>query len=268
MMDKNLEYRQMLNLNLQRRQAANRSYSLRAFARDLKISPTSLSLIFSGKQGISISKATHICEVLNLTSEEKSIFLLSVESSHGRSQAVRKAATKKLFVAKNNFKKSQDDSLLTEWLFIPILEYLRNHSDCTLLKLSKVFNISSAYGEIVTSSLIEKKVLSYSRGKWRVHPNYLSFGGSIPSVNVRQFHKESMARAVQSMEEQSLNDRIMSSTIFSINPKLKEAAFKELLEFRRKFCIDNSAKEKEQDAQVYCLGIQFFRTHKEVSNEL
>lgn len=75
----NLEpaYRSILAAELKERQRRNSSYSLRAFARTLGISPTMLSQVLQGKRPITIQSAIKIVEALPLSEEERRRFLNS-----------------------------------------------------------------------------------------------------------------------------------------------------------------------------------------------
>ena len=59
-------YQDILKAELEKRQRANARYSLRAFARDLGVSPSNLSEILQRKAGLSRIKAQEIAKKLNL----------------------------------------------------------------------------------------------------------------------------------------------------------------------------------------------------------
>ena len=68
----------VLRAELERRQAANARYSLRAFARDLGISHTLLSLIASGKRALSEELARKIIATSKLPKNERDIMALGL----------------------------------------------------------------------------------------------------------------------------------------------------------------------------------------------
>lgn len=55
----------------------NPGYSLRAFARDLKISPQLLSNVINGKRGLSADLAVRVAKTLGLSEFEKTVFTTS-----------------------------------------------------------------------------------------------------------------------------------------------------------------------------------------------
>lgn len=221
-----------------------------------------MSLILSGKQGLSLSKATLIAERLGLTDKEQEVFLCSVESQHGRSKALRKIASQKLALAEFKFEKQQVQ-ILKNWLVLPILDYLRTHPLTSLRTLEDIFEISPYSLHKLIDYLTDHKILMFKKGHWIVKKNFLAFGDDIPSNDVRQYHKETLARAARALEEQTMNERLISSTVFNIDPLQKAQAFQVLSDFRRKFCVDFYPSQKREDqSEVYCLSIQFFKTHR------
>ena len=90
------DYRTRLKDELELRQGRNAFYSLRAFARDLGLSPARLSEILAGKKGLSAPAAHDVAQRLELDSDESSLFVLSAEGLHGRSRTSKTSAQAKL----------------------------------------------------------------------------------------------------------------------------------------------------------------------------
>src|SRR5262249_6676984 len=63
---------------LARKTSRNPSYSLRAFARDLRVSHTYLSLVMSGKKTLAPKRAILFPRLLGLDSREEEAFLAAV----------------------------------------------------------------------------------------------------------------------------------------------------------------------------------------------
>lgn len=80
--------RVILQQTLFTKQQKNKRYSLRAFARDLKISPSFLSEVLNGKYGISKQLAGQIADRLGFNSEENQHFcsLADLEVTDSRSK--------------------------------------------------------------------------------------------------------------------------------------------------------------------------------------
>lgn len=89
-------YRHYLQSEFENRRTRNPSYSLRAFARDLEMSPSRLSEAVNGKRGISSEIAAMLVRAIGLDGIDAEIFLLSVEAEHSRSEQRKLAARGKL----------------------------------------------------------------------------------------------------------------------------------------------------------------------------
>jgi transcriptional regulator with XRE-family HTH domain len=71
-------YIECLNSAWAKRQQRNPAYSLRAFARDLEISPTGISLILNKKRPLTLERAINWAEKLQMNEDEKAVFLEAV----------------------------------------------------------------------------------------------------------------------------------------------------------------------------------------------
>lgn len=82
-------YRTFLTDELSHRKTRNPRYSLRAFARDLKVDPSFLSRLLSGKADPSVNLSVKIVQRLNLSDVEKRRFIASIVDD--RQRAITKA---------------------------------------------------------------------------------------------------------------------------------------------------------------------------------
>lgn len=81
--------RVILQQTLQSKQKKNSRYSLRAFARDLRVSPSFLSEVLNGKYGISRQLARQIAERLGFDAKESAHFceLADLEVTESRTRS-------------------------------------------------------------------------------------------------------------------------------------------------------------------------------------
>ena len=86
--------RVILQQTLFSKQQKNRRYSLRAFARDLKISPSFLSEVLNGKYGISKQLAGQIADRLGFNNEEIQHFCSLADLEVTDSRSKRRSDTK------------------------------------------------------------------------------------------------------------------------------------------------------------------------------
>lgn len=77
-MSNSTDYREILRLEFNLRRFRNPKYSLRAFARDCKISPSRFSEVFNEHNHLSISSGLRIVEYLGLTPQMAKSFIDSI----------------------------------------------------------------------------------------------------------------------------------------------------------------------------------------------
>jgi uncharacterized protein (TIGR02147 family) len=85
-----------LKEQLAERAKANPSYSLRAFARKLELSPGGLSLILARKKRFSAERAVGIARALELDAKESEYFVLLNQFTHAKNEAYRTLILEKL----------------------------------------------------------------------------------------------------------------------------------------------------------------------------
>lgn len=88
------DYCTFLKDELHRRTLINKSYSLRAFARDLSMSPSQLSEVMNKKRGLSPSKAVDVAKAMELDEFDTEYFVELVQAKHARSKTARVEAEK------------------------------------------------------------------------------------------------------------------------------------------------------------------------------
>ncbi|MEI8024764.1 MAG: hypothetical protein WCI18_00315 [Pseudomonadota bacterium] len=92
-MSKSIDYREMLRLEFNLRRIRNPKYSLRAFARDCKISASRFSEVFNEHNHLSISSGQRIVQYLGLSAQMTQNFLDSIIKESRKSDG-RKGAQK------------------------------------------------------------------------------------------------------------------------------------------------------------------------------
>lgn len=89
-------YQTVLRDELEYRKSRNPGYSLRAFARDLAMAPSSLTEVLGGTKGISLPKARKLARKLGLREDLREVFVLSARAQHARATVDRETATQQL----------------------------------------------------------------------------------------------------------------------------------------------------------------------------
>lgn len=255
-------YHDLLNEELERRRHINGSYSLRAFARDLGIPVSRLSMIMNKKEGLSVKKAQGIAEALRLDEQKKQWFCDSVGSMHARSNKEREAFKKKIQGYKSKAKTYSNLQLeyfkvISDWWHFAILEltYLadfKNDPDwiASMLDISKK-DVIEAIERMKELDLVEEK-----DGKLIDVFKFLATPSDTPSMSLKKFNTQLMKKAMEALYERDINEREMASNIFAVR-KDKVPEFKEKLRtFRRE--LESEASSLTNKDSVYCLNMNFY----------
>lgn len=91
-----LSYQAILVEEFEYRKSRNSGYSLRAFARDLAMAPSSLNEVLNGTKGVSPAKAARLVTALRLSGDLGELFVLSVRAQHARAAVDRQTAAAQL----------------------------------------------------------------------------------------------------------------------------------------------------------------------------
>ncbi len=251
---------EFLQEELNNRKTFNSAYSLRAFARDLKVSPSTLSEIISGKKGISKVAAEKMANVLKLGNEEKKCFLMLVDSAAKRTTSTSKKALQFLKDTREQKELTLEVfELISKWHHFTILEalkntYFRRNTD----ELCEALNISDA--EFTTALLHLQKLQLIDKDLAPTQYRVIT-PQDLPSSAIRMHHKSILRKAEIALEQQSVEEREfqISHLIFSKQniPQIKEKIRRFQEELIREFGI-----EEDKEQSVYCLSTQFFNLTK------
>lgn len=254
------DFRDILVQELEKRVRKNPAYSLRAFARDLQLSPAHLSQIVRGKEGFSRVSAQRAAEVLFDSADEIEQFCNLVESQHGRSWAGREAAAKSLneLWAKNK-KQITTQSDILSWYHLAIL-HLSDHKDFQSDAgwIAKYLGLSVEQTENAIDQLLQTELLAQGpQGFYRKQGAFIH-SENIPRPVIRAFHKQILEKALESIESQSMDQRFLSSITFAASKEnlaeMRESMKRFIAEIER---ISYKSTSAEKD-ELSCLSLQLF----------
>ncbi len=262
-----MEIKDYLVDEFHRRLSKNSSYSMRAFARDLEMSPQKLHLVINGKSGLSSRAAQLLVSKLKISDFEKERFILLVESKHHRSQTARQIAQKKLLEhvdADEGLKISDDGFRITsEWYYLPILLMLEMNFDLRQSALIakkldiQVTKIKKAISDLVQAGLLIQK----NDGSYTKNSSHFSYVAKNSSSDLMEYYKEYLHKAEASLLLQK-ELRHFSVMLTTISEQQIEFAVKEINQFRKKLGKILADKSASPD-KLYSLSVQFFPVLKE-----
>lgn len=214
-----------LKEKLEERQLRNKSYSLRAFASNIGLSPGGLVQIFSGKKKLSIERAFEIAEALKLSKEQKNLFLLATELDHSNKaerrieliQRIKKINPNKV---NTSFDLSVDQfKLISEWYGLAILECLSSYGRrMTAKEISRHFGITINEATLTIERLQRLNLIQLSEdGLWMRNQANVLISSKVPSEIIRSYYKSVANRSNDSYEKQTPMEKVSAAETFTFD---------------------------------------------------
>jgi uncharacterized protein (TIGR02147 family) len=263
------DYRLILQKELTNRCDQNPRYSLRAFARDLKLSPSRLSEILNRKQGLSRGAAQKIASVLGFDERETQYFCDLVSIRHARSVKEREEA--KLRLLKVDFEKERDSrfqlqldafKIISDWYHLGILELMkckdfRHDTKWIARRLGiPLIQIELAVDRLMRVGLLKREgdvYVAIQEDGW--------VPGGVPSGSIRKFHRQVLEKAIAAMAVQPVQERLFSTHFLTVDRSDLPAAFEAIQDFQRRFCAQFQGEQPRE--LLYCISMQLFKIVEE-----
>lgn len=262
---KQKSFRDVLRAELAERKVRRKSYSIRAFARDLGINHNTLTGALRGNYGISADTARELATKLKYDKKERQFFVALVECEHSRTKFEKEKANRVLakFLSKVEIKNVQPESmLLRKWFYSATLELLTIFgSEISVPQVSKALRITEEEAQEAFSVLIEIGILEEKSHKLsRQHKNIISKANH-PAPMIRSFHKQLLAKAAAAIDEQPIENRGYNSCVLSFD-KAKLPQAREWLRTMYKEFVEEFGNNKPSDA-VYAFTACYFQVDNE-----
>lgn len=240
----NTELRQILQNELNRRQSANPRYSLRAYARDLGIGVSCISEVLSGKRRLSPKNIVKVLNLLKLSKAEKDGFFESLQGGRNRLEE----SYMNLF--------EDEFRLISDWYYLAILSLARMRTNrAEPAWIARRLNISATEAEDALQRLVRLGFIRVENGSMVRLARAVSTTLDIPSAAIRNYHKQTLALAAQSLDTVPVELRDICSVTMPASRKNIRKVKALLLKTRKKVA---TMLEDPQASDVYTLTIQLF----------
>lgn len=232
----------------------NPHFSLRAFARRVEISPTVLSRILSGKRNLTFNLAVRIADALLFTPEEREeLFSYFTKKNEKDANAQEDKNERQITLECFNAMK--------DWYHYGITQLLQVKGFVEDYQwIASMLSISSLEAKLAVDRLLRLEILERDEnGKLHRTATHFTTTSEVASSGLRHFQKQILEKSIISLEEDSLDERDITSITVAINEdKIKEAKL-EIKKFRMRMSEFMSEGEK---TRVYNLGIHLIPLSK------
>ena len=244
------------------RQKANAYYSLRAYARDLKVHPSTLSLILKEKRKLPLKNLKTVTAALNLSPSKENLFKESFYRTKARLDDIK---INEEFKDRYLLDEAYHD-IIAEWEHYAILSLIETKDFKSQPEfIAKKFGINKERAEIVIENLIRANLLINENGKYRLTQNPLRTTEDISSKALRKSHIETLDMGKNKLEEVELEFRDFSSMTIAVNHEKLAEAKTIIREFRQKLA---SLLRDGEKTEVYQVAIQLYPLTKNYKETL
>lgn len=246
------EPRRFLRELLAERRAKNPSYSGRAFARDLGMSQSLLSLVLNGKRPLTPRQAVQVSGRIGLSRAESERL---VGSTFGR------AAEAKPIRARERFARLELDrfKLISHWYHLPLLDLATTRGfRRDPAWIARRLGIGEIEARDALDRLISLGLLVEEGGRLRKSQARITFPTARSEVAVRSFHGQMIQKARDELgrtDAAAFRAREISGMTIAVPKRLLPAAQERIRKFQEE--LAEFLTEEEAD-EVYQLNLQFF----------
>ncbi len=243
----------LLAEELRRRLRDNPRYSLRSFARSLKISPGALSEILRGRRDFPVRAIANVAKTIGMNAAEaqhvlriaKRAKLSEIEDTIPTRPVDQRILDEQIF------------NLVSEWYHFAILNLLECDDFAWKdIWISARLGISRTQAKMAMDLLLRLKLVVRKKEKYLSASDHVLTHSEIPSSAVRAYHREILTKAIAALEAQSLAERDISGIGMAINPADIPAVKKEIAEFQDRLLAKFTGGKK---SEVYFTEIAFFK---------
>ncbi|MFN8944154.1 MAG: DUF4423 domain-containing protein [Pseudobdellovibrionaceae bacterium] len=237
-----MDGRLLLRQQFQERKNRNPAYSLRAFARDLDVSVTSLSQYFSRLRDLSKTSKLSVISRLQFSPLEKEIFL--------EQGPVDKIEQNQAIVSEDLF------NLIGDWVSFALLSLSKIKNQTADAKvIAKKLGVTP---EEITSSLdrLQRfKLILIKNGKLKRTQQSLSTSDDVPSEAIRKYHLSILQKAQSALQREPIDRRDFSAMTFPASLKNVQQIKKILRTTQNR--IAKLAQTGDSD-DVFVISMQYF----------
>ena len=250
-------YRNVLKVELGRRKSSNPNYSLRAFARDLDVSPSVISRALHAEREISASTARRLVVALKLSEAEAELFFNSVSEE-----------AKKFVKKRNNLLGKAPDEpnpeswglisnenfpAIASWKSYAILEGLGLSDRRSLGEICQSLGISEEEGRVILSRLVQEGlVVEKPEGGFEKKRKFTRMANIFESSESLRGHQaEFLEHSRRALETVPIENRVHMTAMLAIDPQKVDRARLMIDEFIKKL---SDVITVHPQKEVYWLG--------------
>lgn len=259
----------LLRKHLIRKQKTHPSYSIRALARDIGVSPSYMNSVFSGKKPLPQKRLREIAKRLDIDSVGLIVLKKSMaynkitteEQDLIRAEVIENGKESSInFIEKFKEESANHLALWSHWYYIAILDLSTTITfKVDPVWIAKKLAIETRQASAALNFLIQQKYLVEKNGRLQKADFLLRMPARKPNQTIREFHTQLMIKAIKTMRENQSQDdydrRLITGIILAADSRKIPEAKKRLNLFIHDLAEFLCTEETDQ---VFQLGVQLF----------
>lgn len=247
-----MDYKKFLTQQLELKKSKNPSYSLRAYAQWLDVSPAHLSQVISGIRPMTNKISLKIVEKFNFSPAEKMEFFESVHYSLIEEHV--KKDDEFFMIQEDEFK------LIADWQHFAILSCFDLKGSSTKHEwFAKKLGIDVKSVDQAIERLTRLNIIAKKNGKYVQIKKPIRTTTDIPVSAIRKYHAGNLELAREKMESVSVDKREFTAITMAVNPKKLKLAKELMTDFKRRL---SELLEYGEKTEVYTFSAQLFPVTK------
>lgn len=219
-----------LKSTLKEKAEVNSSYSLRAFAKKLGLSPGALSLILNRKKKLSVERAYEVAKALDLNTEETEYFMTLIQLEGAKSQALKIQYLEKIqslnpkINQSTNLKQTiltlEHFKLISNWYGLAILELISApKGEWNSKAIAKKMGLSKLEVELTLERLLKLELIEEAQnGTFKRVVDTVMVQADVKSEALLKYYEDVHAESVKSIKEQAASERVIGAQVFAFDP--------------------------------------------------
>lgn len=262
-----------LKSTLEEKARINTSYSLRAFAKKLGLSPGGLSLVLNRKKRLSLERAYEIAGALELNAEETEYFLALIQMEGAKSEALKLQYLDRVkelnphISGSQNLKKTllglEHFKLISDWYGLAILELISGvKGKWDAKSISKKLKLTKIEVEVMLERLVKLEIIKEVDGSFKRNVDTLMIESHVPSEALRSYYEGVHEQSLKTIRTQGPAEKVIGAQVFAFDPSQME----EVRELTNNFLdqLNDLALKGKNKTEVYQAITNIFKiSHQE-----
>lgn len=255
--------REYLRFEFELRKARRPSYSMRALARDLSVSPSSLNDFLKGRVGMSLDRVQSISKVLHWSEARREHFQDLIQSRYAKDPGERGASLMRVKsrLKSGSYGMSLDAfKVISDWYHLVIRELCSVKDHLTPAGIARELSLPVVTVTSAVKRLIKLQLLEETSQGLKPTDSGSHFGDEAPSEAILEFHAQILELAQKALKDVPFKKRESHALIFSVReddvPQLHADLKKAILQIANRYAY------KDESNTIQALTLQVFPVWK------